>query len=270
VTAASPLRGPRAGTEAASPPLIFRARRARLRGRSSGLQGASRFLRKWPSGHPGPRRPRRPLGQARAGRRRACPGQARGAQARGSRRLQAPRRQEQSELAFDTQKKRRKNYTNAGPATRSGSLITAEPPGEAASHRTRCARNPGCSTQTRRHSAAHPGTPGKIEPYLSTEQRKPRSRAGIPVLVVVVRGRVELPTFRFSGGRSYQLSYLTSPGALSPRRAVLTGFEPATSTLTGWRALLAALQDHLYRRLYPTMCPQRDSNPCRRLERAVS
>src|SRR5260221_10286356 len=36
----------------------------------------------------------------------------------------------------------------------------------------------------------------------------------------------------------------------APRRvapltgAVLTGFEPATSTLTGWRALLAALQDH--------------------------
>ena len=27
-------------------------------------------------------------------------------------------------------------------------------------------------------------------------------------------------------------------------RAVLTGFEPATSTLTGWRALRAALQDH--------------------------
>jgi hypothetical protein len=51
----------------------------------------------------------------------------------------------------------------------------------------------------------------------------------------VVRGRVELPTFRFSGGRSYRLSYLTL--------AVLTGFEPATSTLTGWRALRAALQD---------------------------
>src|ERR1700679_118753 len=50
----------------------------------------------------------------------------------------------------------------------------------------------------------------------------------------VVRGRVELQTFRFSGGRSYRLSYLT---------AVLTGFEPATSTLTGWRALQAALQD---------------------------
>ncbi len=30
---------------------------------------------------------------------------------------------------------------------------------------------------------------------------------------------------------------------LTPTRAVLTGFEPATSTLTGWRALRAALQD---------------------------
>ena len=64
----------------------------------------------------------------------------------------------------------------------------------------------------------------------------------------MVRGGVEPPTFRFSGGRSYQLSYLTVPGAC-PRKhwrqsaAVLTGFEPATSTLTGWRALRAALQD---------------------------
>jgi hypothetical protein len=29
------------------------------------------------------------------------------------------------------------------------------------------------------------------------------------MVVVVVRGRVELPTFRFSGGRSNRLSYLT-------------------------------------------------------------
>jgi hypothetical protein len=66
---------------------------------------------------------------------------------------------------------------------------------------------------------------------------------------LVVRGGVEPPTFRFSGGRSYQLSYLTVARALDaegtpgPARAVLTGFEPATSTLTGWRALRAALQD---------------------------
>jgi hypothetical protein len=92
----------------------------------------------------------------------------------------------------------------------------------------------------------------------------------------VVRGGVEPPTFRFSGGRSYQLSYLTKIGArapggevLTPNRAVLTGFEPATSTLTGWRALRAALQDQAFARLNQA-CPQRDSNPCRRLERAVS
>src|ERR1700736_4078063 len=68
---------------------------------------------------------------------------------------------------------------------------------------------------------------------------------------LVVRGRIELPTFRFSGGRSYQLSYLTPACSLgdgaaatsAPAGAVLTGFEPATSTLTGWRALRAALQD---------------------------
>ena len=36
---------------------------------------------------------------------------------------------------------------------------------------------------------------------------------------VVVRGGVEPPTFRFSGGRSYQLSYLTVAGGLSYRGA---------------------------------------------------
>jgi hypothetical protein len=35
---------------------------------------------------------------------------------------------------------------------------------------------------------------------------------------LVVRGGVEPPTFRFSGGRSYQLSYLTSTGVREIRR----------------------------------------------------
>src|SRR4051812_46860873 len=53
----------------------------------------------------------------------------------------------------------------------------------------------------------------------------------------VVRGGVEPPTFRFSGGRSYQLSYLTVQmcggrlaGWPAPALcAVPTGLEPATS-----------------------------------------
>src|SRR5258706_11795747 len=49
---------------------------------------------------------------------------------------------------------------------------------------------------------------------------------------LVGRGGVEPPTFRFSGGRSYRLSYLPVLAL-----AVLTGLEPATSALTGRRAL---------------------------------
>jgi hypothetical protein len=56
--------------------------------------------------------------------------------------------------------------------------------------------------------------------------------AGHRLGCLVARGGVEPPTFRFSGGRSYQLSYL-APYVL----AVLTGLEPATSALTGRRAL---------------------------------
>ena len=45
---------------------------------------------------------------------------------------------------------------------------------------------------------------------------------------MVGRGGVEPPTFHFSGGRSYQLSYLPM--------ATPTGLEPAASAVTGRRA----------------------------------
>ena len=83
-----------------------------------------------------------------------------------------------------------------------------------------------------------------------------------PARGLVARGGVEPPTFRFSVGRSYQLSYLAVLTL-----AVLTGLEPATSALTGRRAL-QLLHRTLQLLTYPY--PQRDSNPCYRLERAAS
>jgi hypothetical protein len=55
---------------------------------------------------------------------------------------------------------------------------------------------------------------------------------------VVARAGIEPATFRFSGGRSYQLSYLagTARNSLPRRLATLTGLEPATSAVTGRRA----------------------------------
>src|SRR4051812_4155780 len=55
-----------------------------------------------------------------------------------------------------------------------------------------------------------------------------------------------------------QLSY---PAVL---KAVLTGFEPAASALTGRRALQTAPQDQIF------LHPQGDSTPCYRRERAAS
>ena len=53
----------------------------------------------------------------------------------------------------------------------------------------------------------------------------------------MARGGVEPPTFRFSVGRSYQLSYLAVHRAGEPARvATPTGLEPATSAVTGRRA----------------------------------
>ncbi len=58
---------------------------------------------------------------------------------------------------------------------------------------------------------------------------------------MVARAGIEPATFRFSGGRSYQLSYLAGrPSASRPKclavMATLTGLEPATSAVTGRRA----------------------------------
>ena len=57
----------------------------------------------------------------------------------------------------------------------------------------------------------------------------------------VARGGVEPPTFRFSVGRSYQLSYLAewvagATLAACGGLATPTGLEPATSAVTGRRA----------------------------------
>ncbi len=57
----------------------------------------------------------------------------------------------------------------------------------------------------------------------------------------VARGGVEPPTFRFSVGRSYQLSYLAVRAgkptlAACGDLATPTGLEPATSAVTGRRA----------------------------------
>ncbi len=101
-------------------------------------QPGSVTARDSPAGCPGPRDLGGPWGQEQRSGPGPAPGQARGAQARRGGRLRDPDAREQGELAFDKQKKE-KNYTNPGPGTGSGNLITAEPPGGAASHRTRCA-----------------------------------------------------------------------------------------------------------------------------------
>ena len=53
---------------------------------------------------------------------------------------------------------------------------------------------------------------------------------------LVARGGIEPPTFRFSGGRSYRLSYLAGGSKCLAALATLTGLEPATSAVTGRRA----------------------------------
>ena len=73
----------------------------------------------------------------------------------------------------------------------------------------------------------------------------------------VAKAGIEPATYRFSGGRSYQLSYL------AVQYATQTGLEPATSAVTGRRA------NQLRYWALPKY-PRRDSNPRYRRERAAS
>jgi hypothetical protein len=70
-------------------------------------------------------------------------------------------------------------------------------------------------------------------------QNGPRQVLRGPFALVdgVARAGVEPATFRFSGGRSYQLSYLAGNAGYEPDAvATLTGLEPATFAVTGRRA----------------------------------
>src|SRR3954468_3363612 len=70
---------------------------------------------------------------------------------------------------------------------------------------------------------------------MSTMTCMPHRRKHAGQAASVGRGGVEPPTSRFSGERSYRLSYLPLP-VPEHRRATLTGLEPATSAVTGRRA----------------------------------
>src|SRR5664280_1543585 len=73
-----------------------------------------------------------------------------------------------------------------------------------------------------------------------------------PLVRGVGRGGIEPPTLRFSGGCSYRLSYLPAARPTRAAPAVPTGFEPATSALTGRRELLASPRDLAV--LLPLLC----------------
>ena len=98
------------------------------------------------------------------------------------------------------------------------------------------------------------------------------NRPGVLPSMMVARAGIEPATFRFSGGRSYQLSYLAAGHKeCIALMATLTGLEPATSAVTGRRANQLRHRALLRTRIHGYCAyPLRDSNPRYRLERAAS
>ena len=176
MTAAARCAGGRTRKEAASPPLISGARHAMLRGRSSGLQGAAhRAGARQPCGLPWTPETSAAPGVRKSGQARACPPPRAARGPRRGGRLRYPDAREQSEQAFDKTEEK-ENYTNPGLSPGPGNLITAEPPGEAASHRTRCARNPGCSSKPGCPSPPSPPPRRKVTPVPSKKApRQPQT-----------------------------------------------------------------------------------------------
>jgi hypothetical protein len=130
------------------------------------------------------------------------------------------------------------------------------------------AGNPACDPRaiTRGASESQIGSDGYLRPPTADERDSVSQIRAVQVCCGQGRGRTaDLPLFR----RTLVPTELPDLGdvALGATSAVPTGFEPATSTLTGWRALRTALQDHHYRRLYPTMLPEGmtyEVTPCAR------